>query len=289
LIILLLIMLVIRNTRPEKESFAVPPDSIAATDSAGNSVTAAGELSPANPVIEKMVTHESGKITESDMGNGSKTEPSRADTSTSNDSLPAQIQHSPPVPRDEPAVRSKASTHSAIDSAIPDCRKIKFSMEISVLESCNNKPTGSFLISRESVTGGKPPYMFSLSRSKFDDSLEFASLFSGNYPVYVKDGNNCIGLGGTAQIGSFDCTYQAVFAPLKGETWSVPAEDGKDGTLRIISKSGAMVYTIKLTSGGNPVWNGESTAGQLLPMGIYQFDIAYTDGSRFGGNVTIIK
>jgi len=178
--------------------------------------------------------------------------------------------------------------NSGIQPAV-NCNGVKFKADITSLESCNNKPTGSFRITHGSVTGGIPPYLFSLSRSGFRDSLVFRALFSGNYPVYVKDGNNCIGLAGVAQIGTYDCTYQAVFAPMNGEVWEIPVEPGREGTLRIFSKSGSQVYSLRLSGSDFPEWNGESSSGQQLPMGIYQFEIGYSDGGIFTGNVTIVK
>jgi hypothetical protein len=170
-----------------------------------------------------------------------------------------------------------------------NCRNIKFSVIITAEESCNNSPTGSFTINRHSITGGQPPYAFSLSRNNFMDTILFASLYPGNYPVYIRDGNNCIGIAGIAQIGSVDCTYQAVFAPLKGEMWTVPVSQSGEGILQIFSKSGMLVYNCKVYGGETTEWDGETLSGQPLPMGIYHFEINYTDGKRFVGNVTILK
>ena len=175
------------------------------------------------------------------------------------------------------------------ETKVPDCSNVQFSVELTENESCSNKATGSFRIQPETVSGGRPPYSFSLNNSRFYDTLEFASLYPGNYPLYIRDGDNCTGLAGVARIGMVDCTYQAVFAPLKGELWSIPYETGKDGSIRIISKSGALVYSAGITGDDIPVWNGETETGQQLPMGIYLFEITYTDGTSFAGTVTIVK
>jgi hypothetical protein len=186
-------------------------------------------------------------------------------------------------------ITNNSITDESVNSKKINCRKVKFSAMITVEESCNNSPTGSFTINRHSITGGQPPYAFSLNRNNFIDTIRFASLYPGNYPVYIRDGNNCTGIAGIAQIGSVDCTYQAVFAPLKGEVWTVPVNQSGEGILQIFSKSGMLVFSCKVYGGETTEWNGETLSDQQLPMGIYHFEIMYTDGKRFAGNVTILK
>jgi hypothetical protein len=170
-----------------------------------------------------------------------------------------------------------------------DCRKVTIQAKFLTQESCNNKPTGSFVIDRGSITGGRPPYAFSLNHERFHDTTAFYLLYPGNYPVYVKDDNNCIELLGTARIGSVDCTYQAVFAPMKGESWTIPVNHVSDGILQVYSKAGTIVFYMKFTQDESPVWSGGTITGQALPMAIYQFQINYDDGSSFTGNVTIVR
>lgn len=170
-----------------------------------------------------------------------------------------------------------------------DCDKVKIEAVIIELESCNNKPTGSITIDRKTISGGRPPYAFSLNKDKFYDTLVFSALYPGNYSVFVKDGNDCTGIIGVARIGSTDCTYQAVFAPLKGETWTVPADPNKEGMLQIFSKAGLLVFSSRIPENETFLWNGETISGGQLPMGIYMFEIRYSDGNIFTGTVTILK
>ena len=189
----------------------------------------------------------------------------------------------------DPLPRTAKPPEKNLPVPVTDCSKIRIRAEFITRESCNNKPTGSFVIDRQSLSGGRPPYSFSLNRIAFLDTAIFAGLYPGNYPVYVKDGDNCILLLGTALIGSVDCTYQAVFAPLKGETWLIPSDPGSDGTIRIISKAGMLVYSLDMKAGETHAWTGETISGQQLPMGVYQFEIEYSNGNSFTGNVTIVR
>jgi hypothetical protein len=170
-----------------------------------------------------------------------------------------------------------------------DCDKVKIEADIIELESCNNKPTGSITIDDRTISGGRPPYTFSLNKDKYYDTLVFSALYPGNYSVFVKDGNDCTGIIGVALVGSTDCTYQAVFAPLKGETWAVPADPNKEGMLQIFSKAGLLVFSSRIPENETILWNGETISGGQLPMGIYMFEIRYSDGNIFTGTVTILK
>ena len=277
------LLLVFRNTRSTKESYTIPAISMTTTDTADTFFSKAGKQSPTSLVKKVIPLEPLNRPVQDDMNRMS------GDSIVINNSALEDTQKPLPGTLEEVKLPVGDKTPGPVKQVGIDCRKTKFKVELTVLQSCNNKATGSFTIHRESVSGGKPPYSFSLNTSRFYDTLQFAALFPGNYPVYVKDGNNCIGMAGVAQIGSVDCTYQAVFAPLKGETWTVPVEAGKEGTLQVISKSGTLVYSIKFTNNDIPVWNGETTTGQQLPMGIYQFEITYSNGSRFMGNVTIVR
>jgi hypothetical protein len=192
-----------------------------------------------------------------------------------------------PVPK---TVAGHKPNHVDKDSlSKTDCSNVNIEGYFTEHESCNNKPTGSIIIDRQSVQGGLPPYTFSLSQAGFRDTLIFSGLYPGSYALYAKDANDCVCRLGIALIHSVDCTYQAVFAPLRGETWMIPAEPDRTGILNIFSRTGALVYTIQLSGNDTPAWNGTTLSGQPLPMGVYQFEIRYDDGSSMVGNVTIVR
>lgn len=194
-------------------------------------------------------------------------------------------------PVQEPVENFNSIAVNVAEGGKPDCRKIKIEGSFSESESCSNKPTGSIVIDRQSLTGGQAPYTFSMNQINFRDTLLFSGLYPGSYPLYAKDANDCVNRIGIALIRSVDCgiIYQAVFAPMKGEIWTVPADPDKEGILNIFSKTGTLVYSVRF-SGSEPIlWNGTTLSGQPLSMGIYPFEIRYSDGDNFTGNVTIVR
>jgi len=211
-----------------------------------------------------------------------------------------QIQREVPVENKEPKTEkqvpepfseNKPTSRKAEASSKPDCRKIKIEGSFRESESCNNKPTGRIAIDRESLTGGQAPYTFSIDKVNFHDTLLFSGLYPTSYALYARDANKCISRIGTALIRSVDCTnaYQAVFAPLRGEIWTVPVDPDRSGTLNIFSKNAALVYSVRFTGNETVTWSGTTLSGQALPMGLYQFEISYDDGGSYIGNVTILK
>jgi hypothetical protein len=191
----------------------------------------------------------------------------------------------------EPVSENKPIPVKSEATANPDCRKVKIEGSFLESESCNDKPTGSIVIERQTVTGGQAPYTFSMSRANFRDTLLFSGLYPGSYALYARDANNCISRIGLALIRSVDCTnlYQAVFAPLRGEIWTIPVDPDRGGILNIFSKAGALVYSVRFTGSEPVTWSGTTLSGQALPMGIYQFGIRYADGGSYMGNVTIVR
>lgn len=211
-----------------------------------------------------------------------------------------------PIPREKPVEYKEPKTDSLLPETvsedktttgisetmrIPDCRKIKIEGSFREYESCNNKPTGSIAVDRESLTGGQAPYTLSLDKVNFHDTLLFSGLYPTSYALYARDANECISLIGVALIRSVDCViaYQAVFAPLRGEIWTVPIDPDRSGTLNIFSKNAALIYSIRFAANETVVWSGTTRSGLALPMGLYQFEISYDDGGSFVGNVTILK
>ena len=56
--------------------------------------------------------------------------------------------------------------------------------------SCSNSPTG--ILEATSISGGLPPYRFSLNNIDFQDNTSFSGISSGPYTVYLEDSNGCI-------------------------------------------------------------------------------------------------
>ena len=56
--------------------------------------------------------------------------------------------------------------------------------------NCDGEDTGEITI--ESVTGGTPEYMFSLTDTAFFDQMTFTQLEEGEYQVFIQDANGCV-------------------------------------------------------------------------------------------------
>jgi len=174
-------------------------------------------------------------------------------------------------------------------SDVSDCSNVNIEGSLIIEVSCNNEPTGSIQIDGQSLRGGSPPYSFSLSQKTYTDTPVFSSLYAGNYSVYARDAAGCIKLLQNAVVGSEDCTYEHVFAPMQGQVWTVPVRDNGNGTLIIYSKEGNVVYQVPVRGDEETLWQGETVSGQGLPMGLYPFEIRYDDGTRFIGTVTLVR
>jgi len=56
--------------------------------------------------------------------------------------------------------------------------------------SCSNSETG--ILEATGITGGLPPFLFSLDNIDFQDSTRFVGIAGGAYTVYVEDANGCV-------------------------------------------------------------------------------------------------
>lgn len=56
-------------------------------------------------------------------------------------------------------------------------------------ESCQDEADGSIII--ETVTGGQPPYLYSLNSSPFVSNTEYQNLAPGDYDLIVQDADGC--------------------------------------------------------------------------------------------------
>jgi len=169
------------------------------------------------------------------------------------------------------------------------CKDVEIYAAVNIKESCNNKATGSITFDKQTLSGGKPPYNFSIDNGKnYYNRYQFESLAAGRYDLYIKDNNDCISKLGMYMVERIDCTYDHAFSPTLGEVWEVPNQN-KSGRLYILSKNGNLVFERDIEGFEKFEWNGNDNSGQQLPMGIYSFVIKYKDASETMGNVTIIR
>jgi hypothetical protein len=169
------------------------------------------------------------------------------------------------------------------------CDQVNITADLEIKESCIEKPTGRIFIDKGSIRGGSPPYEVSINNAgSFVNQMTFTSLIPGNYKVYIRDKNNCVQLLGNYNIESKFCSYEFVFAPDKGEVWSIP-EYEVPFTLKIFSKKGICIFTERIDYSGGYEWNGRTDNGDELPMGAYMFVLESANKEPFYGTITLVR
>jgi len=175
------------------------------------------------------------------------------------------------------------------DSDSIDCSNVLISADVETKESCEQKPTGTIQIIESSIQGGTPPYSVSIDDGEnFYSSFVFNELPQGSYILWLKDSYNCLSNSGNYWISSHDCSYKYIFAPEKGERWEAP-NNGITGHLKIYSRQGKLVFSDRIDVTENYFWDGNSSAMDPLPMGVYQFLLELDNSERIFGNITIVR
>ncbi|NJK85889.1 MAG: hypothetical protein HC906_07910 [Bacteroidales bacterium] len=154
--------------------------------------------------------------------------------------------------------------------------------------SCDNQPTGTIIIHESSITGGTPPYRVYLNGFE-DQKLEYRNLYPGKYSLKIMDSGNCFKEWTLVEVKKKECLNDYRFAPLYGEVWEIPLDEGKQGILTIFSRNGYPVYRLSFSGNFSEVWNGRSHDDNELQGGVYPFEIIYEDGITSRGTVTIVR
>ncbi len=169
------------------------------------------------------------------------------------------------------------------------CENIKIIGEADSKASCLEKPTGQIIVLPESLKGGAPPYEISANKDGgYSGQLTITGLAPGYYQVYARDKNNCTSNLGEYLVESKTCTYEYVFAPDKGESWTVPDFE-IPYTLKIFRKNGQIVFRERIDYDENFEWNGRTNNGDELPMGAYMFILESDNRETLYGTVTLIR
>jgi hypothetical protein len=171
-----------------------------------------------------------------------------------------------------------------------DCSRVTITGDVNTSETCRDESNGTIMISLNSIRGGTKPYKFSLDREdNFAKVSQFNSLAAGIYEVYIKDRDDCVFLFKKTEIKSKTCAKEYIFAPERGETWEVPLLAGKNGELKVFTRTGQVAYSIRFKSESGVTWNGTDNNGSDLPMGSYSFTIVYDGGEVEQGSVTVVR
>lgn len=151
------------------------------------------------------------------------------------------------------------------------CDNTTISASYKLVKSCYDKNRGAIIIDSNSITGGEPPYQFSLSKGdNYKGEPRFNDLSQGSYTVYIKDSRSCKDALNNLYVAGKDCNKtNYTFAPEREESWEYPFDKQANGTLIIYKKNGEKVYQREIRNGTPSNWRGRDNNGKRLPMGLY--------------------
>jgi subtilisin-like proprotein convertase family protein len=143
------------------------------------------------------------------------------------------------------------------------------------------------------VTGGTPPYEYSLNGGTFQTSSVFADLVPGDYQITVLDANDCATEGfisilvGVFTAADPSLNLQVYPNPNTGQFELVLAQaTGSKLTCQVFNSAGALVTQQQLAKPGFEL--RQSFDLQFLPPGLYQ--LVLFDGDAFGTvRVMVVK
>lgn len=148
---------------------------------------------------------------------------------------------------------------------------------------CGATPSGSIILSPDSVHGGTSPYTYSNNGgTTFQASTTFSNLASANYPIIVKDANGCLSTGISLFVGA-NITANAAFT-----TTPISGPYPLDVTL-LNTSTGATNYIWDFGNGGatstafNPPVQTYTVAGiYVISLTAYNNDPACASTTYYG-------
>ena len=154
--------------------------------------------------------------------------------------------------------------------------------------SCQGQNTGKIVIS--GIKGGEMPYYIYVGDEDISSSYEAQNLKPGWYTLKIYDHKRC---SSTKKIQvlperCFD-NQEFSFNPDFGETWMIPVKSEQAGYLKIIARSGKIVYESRLEKDGPNEWKGIDKTGKIVEYGMYICLLEYEDGHVEKIQVTIIR
>ena len=196
-----------------------------------------------------------------------------------------------PVSNQKEDVKPNSLTTPQI--ATNPCEEVEIKASITSKASDYDLVNGSIHIKAESITGGKSPYKYSLDNKEKGSSFVFYNQKSGAHKVKIYDANNCESKEFSVVIAQTNCLseYSKTFHIEREEDWEIPynKEANQEATFSLYNEGGKIVYDKKLDSFEIATWNGISTNGSKAPIGIYHFNINYSNGDKCTGSVTVFE
>jgi gliding motility-associated-like protein len=147
----------------------------------------------------------------------------------------------------------------------------------SVVDENCDRSNGSIYINN--ITGGYPPYQYSINGASFQSTAQFPGLKKGRYIIRIKDSKGCF-FSDTTDLGRIDGP-QSLQVNITAA--SCIADDGQFSITTVTG--GVTPYTFKL-NGGNASTNALFTG---LSASTYQFQVIDAAGCTLTQSVTIPK
>lgn len=202
---------------------------------------------------------------------------------------PALARKSGPLP-----VVKRGDTPSVSVENLPlpetDCSAFSPEVRYEAVPACPTQSDGQLRVLN--VTGGQPPYRFSIDGGKsWFEGEEKNGLAAGEYRLLVRDAQGCTAEGPLVSIGEKTCAQAGqdyAFNPDRGERWRLP-DSAQAFTLTVSDKTGRNVFTQRYAANADPAWEGRATDGARLPTGAYFYLLRYADGSTRKGTVSIVR
>lgn len=126
------------------------------------------------------------------------------------------------------------------------------------------------------VTGGTPPYAFSVNDTTYQSNETLTFNANGNYKVYIKDSNGCK-ITKNISINVFNTVNPTIK--------HVSCFGENDGNIRFVFQNGSAPYMIKFN-------NSDYTSNRIysnLVAGIYPYKIYDAKNDTVSGNITITE
>jgi len=140
--------------------------------------------------------------------------------------------------------------------------------------SCFGGNDGSLTVS---VTGGTPPYEYSINGDPFQGSGTFTGLTAGVYTVIIRDANNC--------LENVEALIAQPFAPLAGSAMAgnVLCFGDETGSVDLTVTGGTPPYTF--------LWSDGAVTGDLtdVPAGTYTVTITDANGCIATAGATVTQ
>ncbi|MDH6251892.1 gliding motility-associated-like protein [Chryseobacterium sp. H1D6B] len=128
------------------------------------------------------------------------------------------------------------------------------------------------------VTGGTPPYKYSMDNINWQDSNVFTNVPRGDNMIYVKDGYDCEPI----QIGIVVPNLVNVITPNGdgvNDVIDYSALSGKQGlVLSIFDRYGNKIYQADKTNGYK--WDGTTNGGKKVPTGNYWYSVTWNENDK---------